>query len=110
MPDNDQRKNLARATIHGTLWSYASKYSGKIMVFISTLILARLLLQDDFGVAGYALVTISFLEVMRGLGISAALIYQRPDPKRNDTAFWLGLGVGIFLFLITWFVVAPCCW
>ena len=60
--------NLVRATIHGTLWTYATTYSAKILVFISTIILARLLAQEDYGVAGYALVTMSFIAILQGLG------------------------------------------
>jgi len=52
--------DFTQSTIRSSFWSYASRYSGKVMVFISTVILARLLSQDDFGVAGYALVVISF--------------------------------------------------
>lgn len=101
-----QRK-LAQRAVSGTLWVYVSTYSGKFLVFLSTIVLARLLLQEDFGVAGYALVVISFVEVLRGLGVQSALIYFKKDSDRLNTAFWLGLLVGIGLFLTTWFVAAP---
>lgn len=102
MLSTDERKNLAKATVIGTIWSYASKYSGKLMVFISTLILARLLSQEDFGVAGYALVFISFIDVLQGLGINPALVYYDLDEKRTETAFWLGIGVGVLLGVLTY--------
>lgn len=101
-----QERNLTQATIQGTLWIYTSKYSGKFLVFISTIVLARLLLKEDFGIAGYALVIIGFLEVLEGLGIGPAIIYHREDAERLDTAFWVGLGVGIALFGLTW-AIAP---
>lgn len=72
------------------------------MVFISTIILARLLSEEDYGVAGYALIVIGFLDVVQGLGISSALIYYRDDLRRKNTGFWLGLGFGLFLFAATW--------
>lgn len=106
MVSKQQKDELAKATVQGMLWSYASKYSGKIMVFISTLILARLLIQEDFGVAGYALTIISFIEVMQGLGIRPALIYYDLDNERTNTAFWLGVGVGVVLGVVTW-LIAP---
>ncbi len=99
-------RNLTHATLWGTFWSYASFYSGKLMVFISTVILARLLSEEDFGVAGYALVIISFLQVMSDLGTGQAVIYYRDDPDAPDTGFWLSLGLGTLLFLLTW-VGAP---
>lgn len=99
-------RNLTRATLRGTFWSYASFYSGKLMVFVSTVVLARLLSQEDFGVAGYALVVISFLQVMNDLGTGQAIIYHRDDPDAPNTGFWLGLGMGIIMFIMTW-AIAP---
>jgi O-antigen/teichoic acid export membrane protein len=99
--------NLAQRAVRGTLWVYASTYVGKFLVFLSTIILARLLLQEDFGIAGYALVVISFIEILQGLGIQAALIYFKTDADRLNTAFWLSLLIGLSLFLLTWFAAAP---
>ncbi len=99
-------RNLTHATLWGTFWSYASFYSGKLMVFVSTVVLARLLSEEDFGVAGYALVIISFLQVMSDLGTGQAVIYHRDDQDAPYTGFWLSLGLGTLLFLITW-VGAP---
>jgi PST family polysaccharide transporter len=99
--------DLVRATVQGTIWVYISQYSGQIVQFISTIILVRLLLQDDFGVAGYALLIMRFMEVLQGLGIRQALIYHDENPKRTATAFWLGLSVGLTLLVITLFVMAP---
>ena len=96
--------DLARATIRGSIWVYTSYYSGKILVFISTIVLARLLSQDDFGVAGYAFVTISFLEVFAGLGVGPALIYYPSDEEANNTAFWLNIMMGLVLLVSTWFL------
>jgi O-antigen/teichoic acid export membrane protein len=92
---------MAHATVHGTFWTYASYYSGKLLVFLSTVILARLLSQDDFGVAGYALVAISFLEVMSDFGVGQALIYFTRTPETVDTAFWMNVATSLVLFLLT---------
>jgi PST family polysaccharide transporter len=101
-----KKPDLTKAALHGTFWAYASRYGGKFLVFISTTILARLLAQEDFGIAGYALVMIGFLEVLEGLGVGSAVIYYGDDEERLNTAFWLGLAVGISLFGLSW-IVAP---
>lgn len=98
--------NIQKATIRGTFWNYASYFSGKLIVFLSTLVLARLLSQEDYGVAGYAITLISFIEIISDLGVNAALIYHREEPKATDTAFWLALGIGAILSLIVW-LAAP---
>jgi O-antigen/teichoic acid export membrane protein len=100
---SSQENSFANVTIRGTFWSYLSVYTGKFLVFISTIILARLLSKSDFGVVGYAFIVTSFLDALNGLGIGSALIYHKDEPETADTAFWLGLAVGIGLFLVTWF-------
>lgn len=97
---------FARAAIHGTAWRYLTFFSGKLMLFISTIVLARLLSKDDFGVVGFAVTTIGFLDVMSDLGVAPALIYHPEDENTSVTAFWLGLMIAIGLFVITW-VAAP---
>ena len=104
--DNAGEKSFAKITIRGTFWSYISVYTGKLLVFISTIILARLLSKSDFGVVGYAFIVTSFLDALNGLGIGPAYIYHKDEPETADTAFWLGLAVGIALFVITW-LAAP---
>lgn len=105
MQSNDEI-NFTRVALKGTFWIFAARYTGKLVVFLSTIILARLLSKDDFGIVGYALVVTNFLDVVRDLGIGTAVIYHEEDSKASDTAFWLVLLVGIALFGITW-VAAP---
>ncbi len=98
--------NLAATTLNGTLWSYASFFCGKLLVFISTIILARLLTQDDFGVMSYALVVMSFLDILSDFGIGQAVIYYKEDENTPDTAFWLGLLISTAMLAVTW-IAAP---
>jgi len=100
---NEATSGFARAAIHGTAWRYLAFFSGKLMLFISTVVLARLLSKDDFGVVGFAVTTIGFLDVMSDLGVAPALIYHSEDEDTSVTAFWLGLLIGVALFAITWF-------
>lgn len=75
------------------------------MVFVTTVILARLLSQDDFGVAGYALVVMSFLDVLNGFGVMAAVIYFKDDDgKIANTAFWIAQGMGILQGAAIWWM------
>jgi O-antigen/teichoic acid export membrane protein len=104
--DTNHEIDFAKVTLKGTAWSYLSVFSGKFLVFVSTIILARLLTKSDFGVVGYAFIVTSFLDALNGLGIGPALIYHEAEPETANTAFWLGLVVGCGLFIITW-LIAP---
>ncbi|NQU29509.1 MAG: oligosaccharide flippase family protein [Anaerolineae bacterium] len=97
---------LTSIAIRGTAWRYSAFFIGKLMVFISTVILARLLTKDEFGVVGYAVTAIAFLDIVSDLGVGEALIYYPEGKDTFTTAFWISLAISIALFVFTW-VVAP---
>jgi len=95
--------NVGKETAKGTFWIYLTNYSGQFLVFVSTIILARLLSQEAYGVVGYAVITINLLNVLSDLGIGPALIYHRDEPHAADTAFWLSILFGVGLYIVAWF-------
>jgi O-antigen/teichoic acid export membrane protein len=101
-----KNQTLTQTTISSSAWAYASRYSGKLLVYISMIILARLLSKEDFGLAGFALVIVAYLEAFSDLGASTALIYHRESTDVEDTTFWISLGTGIGLMILTW-LIAP---
>ncbi len=89
---------LARVTITGTLWNYGAFALGKGLVFVSTVLLARLLVPADFGLVALGLVVINFLDTLSDFGVGAALIYRSENPERtSSTAFTIGLMMGVLL-------------
>lgn len=74
---------------------------------LSTAVLARLLVPADFGLIGYSLLLLNFVEAARDLGIKDALIYSSEDLEETaDTAFIMNVVVGIAQFALV-FVLAP---
>ncbi len=100
------REQLARSAVRGTAWVAASRLAGRLLFFASTVVLARLLEREDFGVAAYAIAVIAMFSAIPGLGLAPALIHHRDDPEMLDTGFWLGLLAGATGFALVW-VAAP---
>lgn len=94
--------SIGRSAVRGTVFAYVARYGGQGLGFISTIVLARTLSQEQFGLAGFALVVTGFLDILRGLGIGAAVIYLGDEPRRRDTAFQLAVVSGMALYAITW--------
>jgi PST family polysaccharide transporter len=103
-------RELARTTLRGTAWVGASQFGGKLLFFACTLLLARLLTQDDFGVAAYAITLVTMLDSLPALGLAPALIHHRDDPELLDTGFWLGLAAGVLLFALVWLLAPFTAW
>lgn len=90
---------LAARTVRGMAWAYGSYIGGRLLVLLSTVILARLLVPADFGVVALALTFMVFLDTVKDLGLGQALIVV-PDNRlaaAAQTAFWgsIVLGAGL---------------
>lgn len=73
----------------------------------STIILARLLTPQDYGLLGMVTVVIGFLDQFRDLGLSLATIQRSQINHRQvSTLFWINVGISCILMLVTW-VLAP---
>jgi O-antigen/teichoic acid export membrane protein len=67
----------------GGLWTVGMRWTDRLIGFISTLILARLLAPSDFGVIAMATIVIGLIEVLLDLGVNITLI-QNADAQRED--------------------------
>ncbi len=101
-------RELGQRAVRGFLWAAVSYAGGRLLFFAATLVLARLLVPEDFGLVAFALAVVHYLEYLTDLGLGAALIYRSDaeDPRVSSTAFWIGIGGGLVLFALAW-VIAP---
>lgn len=78
--------------VRGTLFTVAMRWTDRLIGLLSTLVLARLLLPQDFGIIAMASLVISLADLLFDLGVHAALI-QNPAPTQShfDTAWTLSL-------------------
>ncbi len=86
---------LGQAAVSGVIWQTTSFVLGKLLILISTIILARLLLPRDFGLVGLALVFITYADVVTDLGVAQALVFFPSGQRRSDAALVVCLGVSL---------------
>ena len=100
-PERPSANRVFAGAVRGLVWTYASFAGSKLLVFVATVILARLLMPADFGQVAFALVVISYLDTVGDLGISEALIYKqdRVEDAANIT-FIISLLTGAVWFLL----------
>lgn len=93
--------SLARASASGAMWNGITYALSKGLVLISTVVLARLLVPDDFGLVGIGLLVVGYLEIVNDFGVSAAVIQRRDDHIRTaDVAFWTNMMLGTCLTVV----------
>lgn len=104
----DAASDLGRTAVKSLLWAGLGFALTRVTVFVTTLILAKLLVPEDFGVVAAALAVMSYLEIILDLGIGAAVIYEQEDgvTGRLNNAFTMGVLGCVGLTILGW-VAAP---
>lgn len=103
----DSSSGLAKKTLANTVWGYVAFASSKGAAFVTTIILARILAPEDFGLLALGLLAVNYLDVLRDFGVGPALIYRQEDPEQTaDVAFVLSVANGIILTAAA-FLCAP---
>lgn len=90
--------------IHGVFWNALLAIGRQGLNFLATIILARLLLPEDYGLMGMMAVIISVSESLIDAGLGGALIKKRMvQPVDYSTLSLYNLCVSLFLYLIIFF-------
>jgi len=104
---NDSNFNADRHLARGSAWMIGMRWAVRGLGLISTVVLARLLTPDDFGIVAMAMVVIAMLEVFTHFGTDLALL-RRQELSRDyyDSAWtiWIFQGIGLSTALI---IAAP---
>ena len=96
--------SLRRQVGVGILWVAIATICSRGFALLRKLLLARLLVPDDFGLVAYASLTIGVLELARELGFGAALIYRKDDiEEAANTTFVAILAASALLYAVAWF-------
>lgn len=107
---------LYQRTIRGGIWVSASFAVGKSLSTIQQIVLARLLIPEDFGIYGLSLLAIASLEIFTQTGIKPALVQAKNlDNDTLNTAWTFSIIRNLILFLglqalapaASWFFNAP---
>ena len=90
-----ESESVGRRSARGFLWGTLAWSANRLAILGLTLLLARLLAPEDFGVVTAALTVIAILDAALDLGVGAAVIAEQESgvTRRTRTAFSLNLAV-----------------
>jgi lipopolysaccharide exporter len=96
-----EKTTIRGRVLAGSMWLILLRSVSRVLGFASTIILARLLMPEDFGLMAMAAVSMAFLEAFTTLNLGTILIRNalsdRPD---YDTAFTLQIIRGVVIALV----------
>ena len=93
-----QPRNFYRTILSGSAWTVAARWGQRVIGLISTVVLARLLTPDDFGVAGMAALSLGFIAAFTQMGLTKYII-RTPNPAREvyDTVWTIEVLRGLLV-------------
>ena len=93
--------NLRSRAAAGVFWVAVGRVFSRGFSFITTLILARLLVPDDFGLVWMADLAIQALQLLQELGLGSALVYRKDRVEEAaDSVFWGVLASSAVLYVV----------
>jgi lipopolysaccharide exporter len=95
-PDSGQPKEtLARAGVRGAMWQGLAQAVGKSVVLVTTIVLARLLSPEQYGLVALALVLMAYAEAIADAGVAQALIYLERSAESARAALMVAIVSGL---------------
>lgn len=89
------------------VWRLVEIAGGEGLTFVFTLLMARLLGPEDFGLVAVATVTVTLAVLVVRFGVAEAIIqHPRPTERHLHTALWANLALGLGAALLV-AVLAP---
>ncbi|SDH73597.1 lipopolysaccharide biosynthesis protein [Desulfosporosinus hippei] len=102
-----EKYNLQNKVVNAAKWSFITEIAAKIVSPITTMVLARILVPEAFGVVATVTMLISFADMFTDAGFQKYLVqreFKDEDEKFKNTnvAFW----TNFFISLILWGISA----
>jgi O-antigen/teichoic acid export membrane protein len=97
-------ESLKDKTVKGVAWSSIDNVVQIGVTFVVSIVLARLLSPDDYGLIGIVTIFTAVCQILINAGFTNALI-RKKDAADNDynTVFIVNLALSIFLYLVIFF-------
>src|SRR5215467_1332219 len=85
-------QRLDTSFIRGVAWTGAAKCASQILAWVSTLVVARILTPDDYGLVSMATVFLGIVTLVSEFGLGSAIVLLR-DLSQEQIAQLNGLAV-----------------
>lgn len=106
--ENYKKGNLSQKTISGIAWKLGERIGAQFVSLIVSIVLARLLLPEEYGIIALVSVAITLLNVFVTNGFGAALIQKKEaDQLDFSTIFYAGIVLSLFLYVFLFFISEP---
>src|SRR5262249_51818093 len=94
--DHRESKDLGRLALRGGVVSVVIQYGNGVLQIIASIILARLLAPEDFGLVAIVTVLMSFAPLLIDFGLGDATAQRsKITQSQVSSLFWISSGIGL---------------
>lgn len=98
---------LKDKTVKGVAWSAVERFSAQGIQFVFNILIARILLPEDYGVVAMLNIFLAISQTFIDSGFASALIRKQDRTEADySTVFWFNVGVSAFFCALLW-LTAP---
>lgn len=102
---NDEE--VVKKSISGVVWKFAEKAGTQLMQLVIQIVLARLLLPEDYGLVGLLSIFIAISDVFIMQGLTTALIQKKDaDDVDFSSVFFANIGLSVLIYGVL-FAISP---
>ena len=100
--------SLTQQVARGAIWLTAARIGGQVFGLASTIVVARFITPDDYGVFAASMSLLAMVSVFAELPVSQAIVHLRDVDERDyDTAFTIGVLRGLLLAVLMLALAIP---
>jgi len=104
-------RELDRSLVHGMAWTGVTKWSGQLLAWVATVLVARLLTPGDYGIVAMATAFTGIVEMISEFGVgSAVLNFRDLGPDRTAQLNGISLAFGFGGFILSCIAAVPLSW
>jgi O-antigen/teichoic acid export membrane protein len=90
--------SVRKAAGHGVLWSILQNWGGKVFTFLLSILLARVLSPEEFGIASAAWLALMLVPLVAEMGFGDAIMQRRGlKPAEINLPFWIATAIATAL-------------
>lgn len=99
--------DLKQKMVSGILWKFTEKFSIQFLMFLQSIIMARLLLPSDYGLVGMVAILNGICAILVDCGLTNALIRKKNPTKEDFSTIFIFNVVMNLLMAVLMVVCAP---
>jgi len=95
---------LKRKAFGGFIWSFGERMGAQLVSLVVSIILARLLVPEDYAIVGVVTIFFNFANILISGGLNTALIQKKDStPTDYSTILYTSVAVSVVIYIVLFF-------